>query len=295
MSRAFFLCFLATSKFISYLCSRYRHKTKQMRQRRTLLSGGLHTLLYIMVVVGSFTSCTEDKVYKIGVSQCGPGQWREKVNHEMLAAQHLYEQDAKVVIACAYDDTERQIRQIDSLVESGIDLLVVAPNESAPLTEAIKEVRGKGIPVIFFDRKAETDDYTAFIGGSNIKAGRTVGEYALELSRQITNHTPIILEITATMGTSPAKERHEGFAESMKGHSEVDYQYIYSDWSSEEAYRIVWWNTKTWSGTAWLTSTAPCRWARTRCRASTTCARPTRTSCGRSSSSATRTRRGSRR
>ena len=210
-----------------------------MRQRRTLLLRGLYTLLYIMVVVGLFTSCTEEKVYRIGVSQCGPGQWREKVNHEMLAAQHLYEQDAKVVIACAYDDTERQIQQIDSLVESGIDLLVVAPNESAPLTEAIKEVRRKGIPVIFFDRKAETDDYTAFIGGSNIKAGRTVGEYALELSRQITNHTPIILEITATMGTSPAKERHEGFAESMKGHSEVDYQCIYSDWSSEEAYRIV--------------------------------------------------------
>ena len=241
MSRAFFLCFLATSKFISYLCSRYRHKTKQMRQRRTLLSGGLHTLLYIMVVVGSFTSCTEDKVYKIGVSQCGPGQWREKVNHEMLAAQHLYEQDAKVVIACAYDDTERQIQQIDSLVENGIDLLVVAPNESAPLTEAIKEVRRKGIPVIFFDRKAETDDYTAFIGGSNVEAGKIMGDFTIQVAEDLhtTGRKPFVMEITGAMSTTPAQERHEGFAKAMAGHEELNYVCKEADWTSDEACRIA--------------------------------------------------------
>ena len=43
-------------------------------------------------------SCTEKKVYKIGVAQCSKGPWREKVNREMLAAQHLYEHDVKVSI-----------------------------------------------------------------------------------------------------------------------------------------------------------------------------------------------------
>ena len=118
------------------------------------------------------TACNEEKTYRIGVSQCGSGQWREKANNEMLAAQHLYEQTAEVSIACAYDDTERQIKQIDSLANSGIDLLVVAPNEEEPVSAAISRVRKQGIPVICFDRKVGGDNYTAIIGGSNVEAGR---------------------------------------------------------------------------------------------------------------------------
>ena len=79
------------------------------------------TLLYLLAALTLLTACNEEKTYRIGVSQCGSGQWREKANNEMLAAQHLYEQTAEVSIACAYDDTERQIKQIDSLANSGID------------------------------------------------------------------------------------------------------------------------------------------------------------------------------
>ena len=63
------------------------------------------TLLYILIVM-FLVSCTEDKVYKIGVAQCSKGPWREKVNQEMLAAQHLYEHDVKVSIANSVDDPE---------------------------------------------------------------------------------------------------------------------------------------------------------------------------------------------
>jgi len=111
-----------------------------------------HTLFYMMAAALLSVSCDNAKTYRIGVSQCGAGQWREKVNSEMLAAQHLYDETASVTIACAYDDTERQIRQIDSLVNAGIDLLVVAPNEAAPIADAITKVREMGIPVVYFDR-----------------------------------------------------------------------------------------------------------------------------------------------
>lgn len=193
----------------------------------------------IIAVAVLLTSCSAERIYKIGVSQCGAGQWREKVNQEMLAAQHLYEEDVKVSIACAYDDTEWQIRQIDSLADSGIDLLVVAPNEAAPVSEAIARTRKKGIPVVYFDRKAETDDYTAFIGGNNVWAGQTVADYALTLARQMEKPRPVVMEITATMGTSPARERHEGFAQVLSANAAVEYVCINSDWSSEQAYAIT--------------------------------------------------------
>ena len=191
------------------------------------------TLLYIVLAVLLLTACNDEKTYRIAVSQCGAGQWREKVNSEMLAAQHLYDQSVEVSIACAHDDTQRQIAQIDSLVDSGIDLLVVAPNESAPIADAIAKVREKDIPVIYFDRKATNDHYTAFIGGSNVEAGRIVGSYVSELGGQQ------VLEITGSMRTSPAQERHEGFAGVMETHPEVDYVWQDADWSSDKACSIM--------------------------------------------------------
>ena len=195
----------------------------------------------LIATVALLTACTEVKTYKIGVSQCGPGQWREKVNQEMLAAQHLYEHSAKVIITNAHDSTELQIAQIDSLVGLGIDLLVVAPNESSQLTAKIKEVRQKGLPVIFFDRKAVTDDYTAFIGGSNVEAGRASGEYAIQVLGAMPQdgRKPFVMEITGQMSTSPAQERHQGFADVMAAHGEINYAYRDGAWNSDEACRIT--------------------------------------------------------
>ncbi len=190
-------------------------------------------LKHLIIGVVLLASCSSEKTYKIGVSQCGAGQWREKVNNEMLAAQHLFDQNAKVVIACAYDDSKHQIYQIDSLLKSGIDLLVVAPNESKELDDAITKVREKGIPVIFFDRKASANNYTAFIGGSNEEAGKAMGQYAVSLGGTS------VMEITGALSTSPALERHKGFAQVIAGHKDTDYVWEESDWSSDEAYHIV--------------------------------------------------------
>jgi len=165
------------------------------------------------------------------------GRWRDKVNSEMLAAQHLYEHDVKVEIIDSYDNTQHQISQIDSLASTGIDLLVVAPNESAPLAEAIARTQKKGIPVVFFDRRADTEDYTAFIGGDNVMAGKTVADYALQLCSQLTGRHPVVLELTGTMVTSPAQERHKGFAEVLNQHKEIDYYCIDGYWSSDSAYQ----------------------------------------------------------
>ncbi len=197
--------------------------------------------LLLLFVVFALAACNRTTTYKIGVSQCGTGQWREKVNSEMLAAQHLYDENVKVSIACSYDNTNRQIEQIDSLVASGIDLLVVAPNEVEPLTGAIERAWKKGIPVVYFDRRAATEHYTAFIGGSNREAGKTMGYYALSLARDIPRNgrNLFVVEICGAMSTSPASERHDGFAASLKGMEGIDYVYRDAKWSSDEACRIV--------------------------------------------------------
>jgi len=155
----------------------------------------------------------------------------------MLAAQHLYERDVTVSIANSYDNAALQARQIDSLAGAGIDLLVVAPNEdNADINAAIARVRQRGIPVVFFDRKTSFADYTAFIGGNNVDAGRAVGNYALQMVRQqAAGHKPLVIEITGFMGSTPARERHQGFAEAMQSHDDIDYTCLEGDWTSDKA------------------------------------------------------------
>ena len=195
------------------------------------------TLLLLLL-----TGCSRQQDhFTIGVSQCAGGAWRNKVNMEMLAAQHLYEHDVKVVIATSNDDTEQQIRQIDSLVSTGIDLLVVAPNEAGPIAKATARVMAQKIPVICFDRKVDNDAYTAFIGCDNVEAGRAIAVNAVDVARGMLtgSYKPYILEVTALMSSTPAQERHKGFAEVMDSHPELEYRCIESDWSSEQACRIV--------------------------------------------------------
>ena len=193
----------------------------------------LKRLLFLFLVVLTLTACSDnEKVYKIGVAQCSKGRWREKVNQEMLAAQHLYERDVRVSIANAFDDSEWQARQIDSLAQTGIDLLVVAPNEDTKvINDAIGRVRQAGIPVICFDRKTSAD-YTAFIGGNNVEAGLIVGQYVASI---VEGEKPLVMEITGHMGSTPAQERHQGFKEAMKKLPGIEYICRQSDWSSDSA------------------------------------------------------------
>ncbi len=187
------------------------------------------------------SSCSKDEAkYHIGFSQCVGGAWREKVNMEMLSAQHLYNNVVDVDIKNADNISERQVAQIDSFVNAGVDILVVAPNDYRSVAPAIVRARKHGIPVVLFDRKANTNDYTAYIGGDNIAAGRAMGNYALSLisgSRQ--GQVGTILELTGGKASSPAIDRHRGFRSVMKGNKHVDYRFIDTDWTSEENYRTM--------------------------------------------------------
>ncbi len=192
------------------------------------------TILWAMILIAPLTACQE-KRYHIGVSQCLNDPWRKKVNQEMQASQFLYNNKVEVSIASAEGDTERQIQQIDSFANTGIDLLVVSPNQYEKIAVEVEKVMKKGIPVIFYDRETSAKDYTAFIGGDNEDAGKTMGLYALSLAKGMpsaNNRKPVVLELTGGNYTSPAIARHKGFKSVLSKASNVTYRSIDTDWSN---------------------------------------------------------------
>lgn len=132
--------------------------------------------VFLLLSSLALLSCSKAERFVIGVSQCSEDAWREAVNNEILQTASFYT-DLDVIIKSVRDDSKAQIADIESLIASRVDLLVVSPNESSALTGVVTKAYDAGIPVILFDRKTDNDHYTAYVGGDNFQIGQMAAEY----------------------------------------------------------------------------------------------------------------------
>ena len=193
----------------------------------------------LLVLLVSVMSCTSSKPrYVIGISQCSEDIWRDKQNAELKMGAYFHD-NVELKFAAAYDSDERQVQQIDSLVATGIDLLIVAPNQVTTISPAIDRAYDKGIPVIVFERKTSSQKYTAFISADNYEMGHVMGEYIASRLGGKGN----VLEIKGLEGSSPAIERHNGFMDAIKGYPGIKVVgSLQGDWTETTANE----RTKQW-------------------------------------------------
>jgi len=196
----------------------------------------LSNLLLLGWCVILMIACSGEKPhYVIGVSQCSEDIWRSWQNAEMVMESNFHD-GVELRFATALDDSERQIQQIDSLVDSGIQLLIVAPNQKSSVTSAIDRAYDKGIPVIVFERKTDSQKYTAFVSADNYEMGRQMGEYVVSRLNGKGN----IMEVEGLKGSSSAEERHKGFLETLTQYPEVKVvARLQGDWTEQTAYQAV--------------------------------------------------------
>jgi signal transduction histidine kinase len=132
------------------------------------------------------------------------------MNGEMQRELLLHpELDFKIKVAGGNNEVQEQ--QIKELVAEGIDILLVSPNESRPLTTAIEEVYKAGIPVVLIDRKTDSELYTAYIGADNYEIGKTAGRYVANRM----NGQAKVIEILLPLTISPGAARNRGFQDGI--------------------------------------------------------------------------------
>ena len=196
----------------------------------------LSNLLLLGWCVILMIACSGEKPhYVIGVSQCSEDIWRSWQNAEMVMESNFHD-GVELRFATAHGDSKRQIQQINSLVDSGIQLLIVAPNQKSSVTSAIDRAYDKGIPVIVFERKTDSQKYTAFVSADNYEMGRQMGEYVVSRLNGKGN----IMEVEGLKGSSSAEERHKGFLETLTQYPEVKVvARLQGDWTEQTAYQAV--------------------------------------------------------
>lgn len=153
------------------------------------------------------------KTFTIGMSQCNLGEpYRAQMNKDIDAAAKEHP-ELKVIFKDAQNDSLRQRSQVEEFVEQKVDLLMISPKESQPLTEPVARAFEAGIPVIVLDRSVHGDKYTVFIGADNKRIGKAAGEW---LAKRL-NGKGDIIELKGLGTSDPAHDRHDGFMEGIKG------------------------------------------------------------------------------
>ena len=197
--------------------------------------GGSAVVLLLMAMMILAGCGRQEAKYIIGVSQCSEDIWREKQNAELRMGTY-FQDGVELRFASALDSDQRQIEQIDSLVASGINLLIVAPNQVATISPAIDRAYDQGIPVIVFERKTNSKKYTAFMGADNYEMGRLMGEF---IASRL-NGRGKVMEIVGLKGSSPAIERDKGFKEAIARHAGIEVvATLQGDWTEESGYKAV--------------------------------------------------------
>jgi ABC-type sugar transport system substrate-binding protein len=194
-------------------------------------------LLFLVAAV-SIVSCRQDGGdarafdYVIGVSLANLTEpWRINMRDEIMAEASRHG-NLRVVFTDAADSSNRQIQDVNTLLASGIDLLIISPNDTEALTPVIARAYRR-IPVILLDRSVVGFDYTLFIGPDNRLIGKQAGQYVSEL---LGARGGKIVEIMGRSGSPPVLDRSLGFRDAIAHRRNISIVgTIVADWLRDKA------------------------------------------------------------
>jgi ABC-type sugar transport system substrate-binding protein len=201
------------------------------------LPGRLAPLLALSCLLASLAACRPPpgpQAFEqvLGVSMANLTEpWRITMRDEILAeaAQH---ENLRIVFTDAADSNNRQIQDVHTLLASGIDLLIISPNQSEALSPVITEAYHR-IPVILLDRSVIGFDYTLFIGPDNRLIGKQAGQYVAQL---LGPKGGKIVEILGRPGSPPVLDRSVGFREAVARQGNITIvDRLVGDWLRDKA------------------------------------------------------------
>ena len=87
---------------------------------------------------------------------------------------------AEVLVQAADGKDETQVKQAESLLTQGIDVLVVIPHNAEVAATIVEAAKRKNVPVISYDRLIKNSDVDLYISFDNEKVGSMQAQYLVE-------------------------------------------------------------------------------------------------------------------
>jgi ribose transport system substrate-binding protein len=158
------------------------------------------------------------KEFVVGYSQSNNAEpYRAQLNLQLRYFMKQHPGMRLLPIADAHQSSATQVSQVQNFIQQKVDVLIVSPNEPAPLTAAVQQACQAKIPVIVLDRSVNTDCYSSFIGGDNYEIGKLAGQEAV---RQLPGGGNVV-ELRGIMSDQPQIDRDKGFRDAVKASPKI--------------------------------------------------------------------------
>ena len=135
--------------------------------------------------------------FKIGVSMPTAELQRWNQDGEYIKSE-LEKLGYEVDLQYAANDVATQVSQVENMINSGCDVLIIATIESSSLGEVLEDAEALNIPVIAYDRlilESDTVDY--YVTFDNYMVGQLQGDYIADALELYKKPGPFYIEITA--------------------------------------------------------------------------------------------------
>lgn len=176
------------------------------------------------------------KTFVIGYSQSNNAEpYRAQLNAQLAYYVKKYPDLKLLPITDAHQDSATQVSQVQNFIQQKVDVLIVSPNEPAPLTAAVQQACDAHIPVIILDRSVNTDCYSSFIGGDNYTIGKMAGQAAVAALPNGGN----VAELQGILSDQPQIDRDKGFRDAIAGHDITVVYHQEAKWLKANATTIM--------------------------------------------------------
>jgi D-xylose transport system substrate-binding protein len=124
--------------------------------------------------------------------------------------------------ANAGGSAQTQAQQVTTMINQGVKVLVVDPQDSTQIKSSVEAAKAKGIKVVSYDRLAEgpVDAYVSF---DNVRVGQLQGSGLITALGSKATPTAKIVEIDGDSADPNAAEFKSGFQGEVKGKLDIAY------------------------------------------------------------------------
>ena len=122
----------------------------------------------------------------------------------------------------AEGSSTRQIANVENLIAAKVDLIILDPWEGEALMPAVRKLIDAHIPVILIDRSIPSENFTAYVSGSNITCGKQGAEHIVrKLKEKYGEYKGNVVELQGTLGATAYQDRHTGFMSVMSQYPNI--------------------------------------------------------------------------
>ncbi len=121
-------------------------------------------------------------------------------------------------ISDGQDDDQKQIVQVQTLINLGTDIIILCPRDENALVVAVEAANAANIPVIALNRRVNGGKVVTYVGADDSQGGKAQGE---DLIKALGPAGGKVVYLQGTQGSSPQVARNKGFHQAIDSHPEI--------------------------------------------------------------------------